>query len=720
MKSYFKTLILVLLLTGIIMAGCSAGGGGGSTTDSTTGSIVATINTTSAPIVVVKSTDGSSCGVDTGAAISVTFSEDIIATSITNTTFTISGVSGAVAYNSSTRTATFTPSSALASSSSYTATITTGVKNSAGTAMANNYTWNFTTADPPATNRTLMGGAIQGIPLSLDANVVTTFAGSAGSAGSTDGIGTAAKFNTPYGITTDGTNAYVADSQNHTIRKIVISTDTVTTLAGSAGSSGSTDGTGTAAKFNSPYGITTDGTNLYVADTGNHTIRKIVISTGVVTTLTGSSGSSGSTDGTGSAAQFAGPMGITTDGTNLYVADTNNNTIRKIVIVTGAVTTLAGTPPAPCPTSSCAGVSCGIGCGFSSPHGITTDGTNLYVSDSGWNRILKIVISTGAVTTAAGDVFSSTPLFNNPQGITTDGTNLYVADSSNSTIRKIVISTGAVTTLAGSLEPNDVTTDGTNLYVTSRNHTIRKISPQTTAPSAPAGVLVTAGNGQATISWDSIPGAACYNLYCDNGTSVTTTTGTGVASIASPYVYTGLTNGNPLSCVVTAVNHYGESSSSNPETITPAGTYTLMVGKSSSSTGSGTITSSPSGIDCGSTCMATVTNGATVTLTATPASGSTFAGWSNACSGTGSCEVLMDANKMATAAFSASSTGGGGGGGGGGSDCSSWYAQFNSCNQGNYAGGPVPTSCGCPTNVTSKCGEDNSTAGGPYEICCCN
>ncbi len=434
-------------------------------------------------------------------------------------------------------------------------------------------------------------------------------------------------------------------------------------------------------------GITTDGTNLYVTDTGNHTIRKIVISTGIVTTLTGSAGSSGSTDGTGSAAQFAGPMGITTDGTNLYVADTGNNTIRKIVISTGAVTTLAGTPPA---SGGGAGVSCGYGCGFASPHGITTDGTNLYVSDSGWNRIQKIVISTGAVTTAAGDIFSSTPLFNNPQGITTDGTNLYIADSSNSTIRKIVISTGAVTTLAGSLEPNDVTTDGTDLYVTSRNHTIRKISPLPTAPSAPAGVLVTAGNGQATISWDSIPGADCYNLYCDNGTSVTTTTGTGIASIASPYVYSGLTNGNPLSCIVTAVNPYGESSPSNPETITPAGTYTLMVGKSSSSTGSGTITSSPSGIDCGSTCMATVTNGATVTLTATPASGSTFAGWSNACSGTGSCAVLMDANKMATAAFSASSTGGGG------SDCSSWYAQFNSCNQGNYAGGIVPTSCSCP------------------------
>ena len=185
------------------------------------------------------------------------------------------------------------------------------------------------------------------------------------------------------------------------------------------------------------YGITTDGTNLYVADSGNHTIRKIVISTGIVTTLTGSAGNSGSTDGTGSAAQFAGPMGITTDGTNLYVADTGNNTIRKIVISTGAVTTLAGTPPASGGGGG-AGVICGIGCGFSSPHGITTDGTNLYVADSGWNRIRKIIIATGAVTadfagaalngTGSTDGTGTSAKFNIPYGITTDGTNLYVAD----------------------------------------------------------------------------------------------------------------------------------------------------------------------------------------------------------------------------------------------------------------------------------------------------
>ena len=118
------------------------------------------------------------------------------------------------------------------------------------------------------------------------------------------------------------------DIQYQTIRKIVISTGVTTTIAGAAGSGGTTDGTGTSARFYYPTGITTDGTNLYVADRNNHRIRKIVISSGVVTTLAG--GSSGNTDATGTSAQFAQPHGITTDGTSLYVTDRLNDTVRKI------------------------------------------------------------------------------------------------------------------------------------------------------------------------------------------------------------------------------------------------------------------------------------------------------------------------------------------------------------------------------------------------------
>jgi DNA-binding beta-propeller fold protein YncE len=182
----------------------------------------------------------------------------------------------------------------------------------------------------------LAGGA-GNCSLSL-ADAVTTLAGS-GSSGSTNGTGTAASFNTPAGITSDGTNVYVADSGSNKIRQIVISTGVVTTLAGS-GSAGSTNATGTAATFFGPAGVTTDGTNVYVADELGQKIRKIVISTGVVTTLAGSG--NGYVDATGTSAKFNAPEGITTDGTNVYVADTGNQSIRKIVISTGVVTTFAG------------------------------------------------------------------------------------------------------------------------------------------------------------------------------------------------------------------------------------------------------------------------------------------------------------------------------------------------------------------------------------------
>jgi len=152
----------------------------------------------------------------------------------------------------------------------------------------------------------------------------------------------AGTFDNPGGITTDGTYLYIADTGSNLIRMIVISTGETSTFAGSSTrSAGSSDGTGSSARFNGPEGITLAGLNLYVTDTGNNTIRKIVVSTGAVTLFAGSSnGASGSSDGTGTGALFHSPSGITSDGTNLYVSDAGNNSIRKIVIATQAVTTM--------------------------------------------------------------------------------------------------------------------------------------------------------------------------------------------------------------------------------------------------------------------------------------------------------------------------------------------------------------------------------------------
>lgn len=341
----------------------------------------------------------------------------------------------------------------------------------------------------------LMGGAVQGKALSLSGSV-TTFAGISGTNSSADGIGSSAGFQFPEGITTDGTNLYVTDSANRTIRKIEIATGAVTTLAGSAAKFGEADGIGAAASFESPAGITTDGTNLYVADAGVHTIRKIVIASGVVTTMSGTTGRFGATDGIGTAARFNSPHSITTDGINLYVADTGNNTIRKIVIANGAVTTLAGTAGV---NDAADGI--GAAASFARPFGITTDGTNLYVADTYNCTIRKIVIASGAVTTLAGTVgaydaadgIGAAAKFNQPYGITTDGTNLYVVDNSSYTIRSIVISTGVVTTIAGTrdkaglfdgigaaarfLWPKGITTDGSSLYIADTfNNSIRRLN----------------------------------------------------------------------------------------------------------------------------------------------------------------------------------------------------------------------------------------------------
>ncbi len=348
-----------------------------------------------------------------------------------------------------------------------------------------------------------MGGSKQGTVPSLTM-AVSTFAGSgavnaSAVAGADDNAsGLLATFNAPDGITTDGTNLYVADTNNHKIRKIVIATGAVTTLAGS-GTASAVDDVGTLASFNYPRGITTDGTNLYVADNGNNKIRRIVIATKEVTTFAGS-GTAGADDSvSGVAATFHSPFGITTDGTSLYVADYGNNMIRKIDIASRAVSTIAGTGG-----FGSTDTASGMPVTFRLPYGITTDGTNLYVMDHGNNTIRKIVIASGVVTTLAGSAatapghadspIGTSATFNAPDGVTCDGTNLYVTDTGNNTIRKIVLNSGAVNTLAGSAVlvggavdstsgllatfngPSGITTDGKSLYVTDMNNNkIRKI-----------------------------------------------------------------------------------------------------------------------------------------------------------------------------------------------------------------------------------------------------
>jgi sugar lactone lactonase YvrE len=287
------------------------------------------------------------------------------------------------------------------------------------------------------------------------AAAVSTLAGQPLTSGALDGAGRAARFNYPSGIAADNAgNLFLADTNNNTIRKIVASTGVVTTLAGLAGSPGCTDGTGSAARFNNPSGVAVDATgNVYVADTLNHTIRRVTPA-GVVNTFAGWPGASGSADGPGINARFQGPQGVAIDASgNLYVADTNNHTVRKMVLSTGIVSTIAG-------LAGTSGTSDGLGglVRFNFPSGIAVDGVgDLFVADTE-NHTIRKILSSGLVSTLAGlpgargatDGTGSAAGFNSPSALAVDlAGNIYVADTDNHTIRQVVSSTGAVTTLAG-------------------------------------------------------------------------------------------------------------------------------------------------------------------------------------------------------------------------------------------------------------------------------
>ena len=271
--------------------------------------------------------------------------------------------------------------------------------------------------------------------------MVHDLAGEAGETGTADGAGIVARFDHPADVAIGGDgNIYVADTNNHTIRKITPG-GVVSTLAGRAGESGSADGPASSARFKYPTSIALDGAaNIYVADFANHTIRKITPE-GVVSTLAGLAGEPGSADGTGDAACFNQIHGVAVDRAGyVYAADFGNHTLRKIT-PDGVVTTLAGLAETP---GSVDGV--GNTARFCAPYDVTVDAAGtLFVADTS-NHTIRKVTSAGEVGTLAGlagnvgstDGIASEARFAVPAGVTLDQAgNVYVADFGNQTIRKI-------------------------------------------------------------------------------------------------------------------------------------------------------------------------------------------------------------------------------------------------------------------------------------------
>lgn len=244
------------------------------------------------------------------------------------------------------------------------------------------------------------------VALQTKAQIITTIAGNGTFGFSGDGSqATAAEFSMPEGVATDtaGKNIYVADFANNRIRKIVSSTGIITTVAG-GGSSGLGDGgQATAAELNMAQGVAVDNNgNIYIADTWDQRIRKVDASTGIINTVAGNGTNNFSGDGgqaTSAEINFPNSVALDTSG-NIYFSDQNNNRIRKITVSTGIITTVAGNGTNGFSGDGAQATDAEIGL----PTGLAVDASgNIYISDQNNSRIRKVDASTGIITTVAGN-----------------------------------------------------------------------------------------------------------------------------------------------------------------------------------------------------------------------------------------------------------------------------------------------------------------------------
>ena len=356
------------------------------------------------------------------------------------------------------------------------------------------------------------------------------FAGDKYTSGAADGTGTGARFDSLGDVTSDGASLYVADRGNHTIRKIVIATRAVTTVAGAAGQPGSADGASGTARFNAPSGVALSGGDLFISDTSNHTIRRLSPATSQVTTVAGSAGVSGHEDGVGAAARFSSPGVVVTSAGVLHVSESPR--IRRVSIATAAVTTMTNVGPGADLAVTTNGdtlyttsqeqdddgflfsrllrVDTGTGAVSSidpSPYvpmfGVTLADGRLYVAGGDEYYLPGIAVSRIAPDTGAAAIVGDIGVPGTVDGVgraarfnvagsfsgylTTDGSQLYVTQHFPPAIRKVDIATGTVTTLptTGLNQLSGVVRFGGHLYVADRN-TLKKVDIVTGAATSVA------------------------------------------------------------------------------------------------------------------------------------------------------------------------------------------------------------------------------------------
>jgi YVTN family beta-propeller protein len=461
-----------------------------------------------------------------------------------------------------------------------------------------------------------------------------------------------ATLNYPVGVTADASrNLFIADANNNVIRRIDASSGMITTVAGNGAAGFTGDGgPATKASMNFPSAVAGDTVgNGFISDSNNQRIRRVDLISGVITTVAGNGTAGFSGDGGPAVdaslnlpAPYSGAGGVVIDTAgNLFISDTNNHRIRRVDSITGVITTVAGS------SSFCASGKVGDGGPATSaslcfPEGLAVDPSgNLFIADTFGDRVRRLDSASGTIATVAGNGLvgfsgdggpATAASLTTPRDVALDNTgNLYIADANSQRIRAVHLTPAAIVT----------------------GH-FTSFGPQVLRSTSPAQSLTLGNTGGQSLAFTSATATGDFSASNDCGAQVAPATSCAIRVVFTPTVI-GVRSGT---LTITTNDPTNPSQTFSLEgTGIAAATETLNVTRNG--TGAGTITSAPSGINCGATCSAAFTSGTVVTLTATQAAGSTFSGWSGACINiTGSCSVTMNETQGVTATFTAASSSG--------------------------------------------------------------
>jgi sugar lactone lactonase YvrE len=382
--------------------------------------------------------------------------------------------------------------------------------------------------------------------------IINTIAGTGSPAFNGDGRQATNAGINPFGLSIDGAgNLFIADPSNRRIRRIEAITNTITTTAGNGEANFSGDGgLGIRAGLNLPQSVSLNNSNnIIISDTNNNRVRRIDADTGIINTVAGNGLILLNGDGGQATSAGLSPRAVAIDALgNLFIADSFNNRIRRVDGSTGIITTVAGSGPSGFGAGGFEGDGGpAVNAKLDSPFGVTVDGAgNLYIADTGNNRIRRVDAKTGVIMTTAGNGRSgigngdfagdggpaANAKLNSPFSVAVDGGgNLFIVDTLNGRIRRADARTGTIATVAGNgsagpapdgvpavssgMRPSAIAIDpGGNIFIADGNQLIRRVDAATKI------ITTIAGNGIAGFNGDGGSAVnASLNLFIAGGIS---------------------------------------------------------------------------------------------------------------------------------------------------------------------------------------------------------